>query len=291
MSCAGDDILLCLIDMANKLRWREFAPSGEAFHVASYQLEDSFQLNLHTHNYAEVFWITQGEGFQIGRKERQALNTGSIAIVHPECVHRFGSETSMTLVNVAFSTSVYHSLCRVFDSVKLMQSNRLPEWKQVTKNALIELNRALNELVQSPKRSIYLWRFLTRLLCMLEQVDEELPPDAPAWLAKACRLIRDPQHASGGVPEFIRLAGRSPEHVSRFTRKWTGQTPRDIVQAARLENAAQALALTDTAVIEIAADAGFQNLGHFYKVFKSRYHCPPLAYRHAQKRLPAGIML
>lgn len=277
--------------MSKLLEWSTFAPNDEAFHIASYQIAQNEQPDLHTHDYAEIFWITEGEGLQIGIQGGESIQRGSLFIVHPEVVHRFASEHSMTLINVGFPSKILGSLRKLFDSVPVTHTSSLPYQYTVNDNGLIELNRAVNELVSSPNEEVYLWRFLTRCMCVLSAKRESVPADAPDWLRHACQEIRQPDNAKEGVERFVKLAGRSPEHVSRFTRKWTGKAPREIAQEARLNLVARELVLTEKPILEITLDAGFENLGHCYKLFKEKYGAPPAEYRKSQKRLPAGIML
>lgn len=51
----------------------------------------------------------------------------------------------------------------------------------------------------------------------------------------------------------------------------------------RCELAAYELANTDRPVHEIIADMGYQNEGHFRKMFFAVYHKTPLAYRKAEQ--------
>lgn len=275
--------------MKGILNWDDFAQEREAFHVASYTLDHSFQPGLHSHDFAEIFWVDEGKGLHIGEIGQMEINTGTLCIVHPEAVHRFGSNDSMTLLNVAFPATIYTAMTTIYDSVQLIHTRDLPLCYTINENGIAELNRALNELISSPKESIYLWRFIARCMCVLFGNHDQLPLDAPEWLRHACKMIRQPVYAKEGVGAFVELAGRSPEHVSRFTRKWTGMSPREIVQQARLKLAARELALTDKQIIEISLDAGFNSLGHFYKLFSSTYGIPPAEYRRSQKRLPSGI--
>jgi AraC family cel operon transcriptional repressor len=46
--------------------------------------------------------------------------------------------------------------------------------------------------------------------------------------------------------------------------------------------AANRLLTTEDAILDIALDCGFQNLGHFYRLFHSKYGFSPFAYRQYQ---------
>jgi AraC family cel operon transcriptional repressor len=109
------------------------------------------------------------------------------------------------------------------------------------------------------------------------RVHDQAPP--PEWLAHAVRAMERWPHFVGGVPEFVRLAGRSHEHVSRSCRQFFKASPRDLTNTARLKWAAMQLETTEKKIIAIAQECGFENLGHFYKVFRAAHHFTPRAYR------------
>jgi len=101
----------------------------------------------------------------------------------------------------------------------------------------------------------------------------------PEWLAQAIEKIRDPQNFVGGTLQFAALAARSAEHVARETKKHLGVTPTDLVNDARLDYAAMQLETSTKKIIEISTTCGFENLGHFYKLFQKKFGKSPRKYR------------
>ncbi len=110
----------------------------------------------------------------------------------------------------------------------------------------------------------------------------------PDWLARACREIKKSEAFREGLPAFNRLAGRSPEHVSRVLKKCTGKTPTQIVNEARLEEATHQLCMSSKEIIDIAADCGFENLSYFHRLFKQHYTLSPRRYRLANYAVVAS---
>ena len=90
------------------------------------------------------------------------------------------------------------------------------------------------------------------------------------------------KNMQSGVQYFRRLAGRSPEHVARIMQKHTGLTPTAWVNMQRLDHAARLLESTMIPVTEIAFEAGFENLGYFFRIFRTRYGTSPRLYRMRQ---------
>jgi AraC-like DNA-binding protein len=68
-------------------------------------------------------------------------------------------------------------------------------------------------------------------------------------------------------------------HFLRVFKRVTGMTPHQYVIAVRLSRAASALARSRRPVLEIALDAGFNDLSMFNRRFRETYGVAPLGYR------------
>lgn len=75
-----------------------------------------------------------------------------------------------------------------------------------------------------------------------------------------------------------------PDHMRKTIKALLNKNFIDIVQDIRLTTACRLLRETDKPVSEIVQESGYQNVTHFYSLFKKRYHCSPADYR-AEKRL------
>jgi len=87
------------------------------------------------------------------------------------------------------------------------------------------------------------------------------------------------QLLSQGTPALARLAGRSPQHVNALLRTHYGQTATDVLNQARLDYAAVQLQMSTAKIMDICLECGFQNLGHFYRIFRGQFGVTPRAYR------------
>jgi AraC family transcriptional regulator len=80
------------------------------------------------------------------------------------------------------------------------------------------------------------------------------------------------------------IAGLSPFHYARVVRAVTGQSPRQLVIAARLRAAATALARDRRATVTgVAAASGFGDLSHFTATFRRAFGQSPARYRAAAR--------
>ncbi|MBN1534085.1 MAG: helix-turn-helix domain-containing protein [Spirochaetes bacterium] len=71
----------------------------------------------------------------------------------------------------------------------------------------------------------------------------------------------------------------SPDHLSRHFKGYTGIRMSEYINRLRIRKAAGLLADTDTKIIDIAHDCGFESLRSFNRVFRNIMKCPPLDYR------------
>lgn len=77
----------------------------------------------------------------------------------------------------------------------------------------------------------------------------------------------------------------SPDHLSRTFLQYTGEKLNDMISRLRIEYAAEQMLSTDLKIIEIAFDAGFNDLSTFNRIFQKIKSIPPSEYRKTEKTL------
>ena len=83
-------------------------------------------------------------------------------------------------------------------------------------------------------------------------------------------------HDLGAIADAI---GASRYHSHRLFKSSFGHTPRRLVEAIRLERAANELVLHDRPIVEIALGVGYANHETFSRAFKRRFEVTPRAFR------------
>ncbi|HNX26905.1 MAG TPA: helix-turn-helix transcriptional regulator, partial [Phycisphaerae bacterium] len=71
----------------------------------------------------------------------------------------------------------------------------------------------------------------------------------------------------------------------RTVKKIFGKTTNELLNEYRLEKSAADLCITNKAVLEIAMDSGFDNLGYFYRLFKRHFNESPCRFRKLHQAL------
>jgi YesN/AraC family two-component response regulator len=79
--------------------------------------------------------------------------------------------------------------------------------------------------------------------------------------------------------ELAEIVDISPDHLSRMFFHHTGEKLNNMINRLRIEYAAEQMLGTDQKIIEIAFDAGFNNLSTFSRLFQQFKSVPPSEYR------------
>lgn len=286
------------MNMARRLRFRDFRAAGASCHFAVPRLTDHGPTDPHWHDFVEVFWVDSGRGTHWINGRAVRAESGMLVFVAADDRHTFGAERggSLTLVNVAFEASSWRSLIERY-------KEELPDFfaakddrartHQLTTEAVVRLREAAQELRVGRLGAAALDRFLLNVAWIVggrSQASGQrssgvaIATELPAWLSRACAAIRDPGQFRQGVGAFYELCGRSPEHVARTTRRLLNRTVADLVNEARLEHAAAQLAWSDHRVLDIAIDCGL-DLSHLHRLFRRRHGVSPGVYRRRQQQI------
>lgn len=239
----------------------------------------------HDHDYYELFWVESGRGTHLINSRKRLIETGSLVLVRPEESHSFSAwqpGDTVRFINFAFRPAVWERIrdtffpgkARFFDNPSLSEREFSIGGDERERLRLMAADLAAGRWDRTSTSA-----FLHGVLALISNRRHDSQPHLPDWLANALRRIAIWPNFAGGVPEFVRLAGRSHEHVSRDCRRLLDSPPRDIVNGFRLKWAGMLLETTDKKIVDIAAECGFDHLGHFYELFRSAHRITPRAYR------------
>lgn len=143
--------------------------------------------------------------------------------------------------------------------------------------------RALVALIQQhdPQRQseavIRLERIVARLI-EWQTLARVAKPDCRGVEALAARIRETPFRPCDFQAEAARL-GLSYSHFRRVFRRHVGRAPHDFLLSCRMRRAAIALQNTARQVKEIAADAGYDDIPQFSKLFKKKIGVAPRYYQ------------
>lgn len=264
--------------------WKKLVPDGVWHHLARIVFSPKRPSQMHTHDFPEIFWIESGNVLHEINGVFEKLCPGDMVFIRASDRHqlRAADSTGFEMVNIAFPASVLADLKHRHSEIENLHSSQdeLPRKLSLRSHQIRRLNEDLRILMSGSAARMAVERLLLGIYLLSVASPSSNNMEAlPEWLARACRVINRPENFVEGVPAFMRLCGRSPEHVARTCRFLLGKSPTDLVNAARLAHAARELRLGTKSIIEIALECGFNNLAHFYELFRTFQGTTPRRYR------------
>lgn len=239
---------------------------------------------MHTHDFPEIFWIESGNALHEINGITEKLCSGDMVFIRAADRHQLRAADAMgfEMVNIAFPAGLLTDLKRRHFEVDALHSTegKLPRRLSLTSHQIRQVNEDVRMLISDSASRMAVERLLLGIyLISTVSPASDNTEAVPEWLDRACRIIARPEHFVEGVSAFMRLCGRSPEHVARTCRSLFGKSPTELVNAARLTHAARELRMGTKSILEIALECGFNNLAHFYELFRAYQGTTPRRYR------------
>lgn len=279
-------------DMVRKLTWKNAAPNDEAFHLTGVPYDGRKKYGLHTHEFAEFFFVESGSLRHLVNGRESIVNEKEMVFIRPFDIHQFEAlpDRQFMYFNISFRKEVIIDMRkRYFPEDKNRAIYKIwdmkapyPEKIRLSTGNARWLSQEIRELGLQEHTLFQLERFLLNCLHRIVMNPIKNTPekqDMPDWLEDALTEVAQKEHFSKGHDRFIEIAGRSREHVSRELRKHTGLTPTLLINNLRLEYAAQELLFSGKEIKNIIYEAGFNSLNRFYYLFKQRYKTSPKQFR------------
>ena len=265
-------------------RWRRLMPAGGAAHVARVTLTPGRISRVHTHDFAEIFWVERGTIRHEVDGTVQLLSAGALVGIRPVRRHRLDAPAggSGVIFNLAFPIARLRALEAAHPGALARLFGRegapcpvlmLPE------AGLLEMRSAGDTLLARPPGELETDYRLLQALRWAEPESASPSPAMPDWLARGLAGVASPDRWSRGLAALHRACGRSPAQVARVMRATMGTSPIAHLNALRMEHAERQLRLGSRPIVDIAAECGFAGLSQFYRLFVARHGKSPLRYR------------
>lgn len=258
-------------------------PAGGAAHAARVSLTPGRLSKLHTHDFAEIFWVERGTVRHEMEDGVQTLTAGSLVGIRPERHHRLDAPATGDgmIFNLAFPLKKLRALEAAYPAAigRLFGvSGEAPPVTMIPDTGLLELRAAGDALLVRPVGELELDY---RILQILHWADQHpaLPPAIPDWLARGLDRMARPDEWAGGLARLHHACGRSPSQVARVMLSAMGLTPIAYLNQLRMMHAERQLRLTPRPIIDVAAECGFDGLAQFYRLFSAAYGESPHRYR------------
>lgn len=271
--------------------------------VLLHQFHVSETYVCHTHEFYEVFYVVKGQAIHKINNVSQVVSEGSLVFIRPNDIHYYQSLNVLDFefININITPEMTY---QTFDWLRIPQEAfnepELPPTLKLTGAQHLEMRRKfieLSEMTPGPARRRAFFALLPEILLLLyNHQDAHALQAIPQWLSALLKKLDQPECFTRGLPELLRLTPYTQEHLTRSFRKYVHMSPTAYINQKRLSYAAELLTAQDDAPAVIAQRVGFNNLSHFYHLFRQQYGCTPLQFsqqyrdlQHSQRQYLAHI--
>ena len=171
------------------------------------------------------------------------------------------------------TSSVNHSriVKSLFQEMLFEQEACQGDWEALMQSRLIDLTVRMLRLARRRGR--------------VDQPAFEGSNDSADRVARYALRLKSHFFRQQTTEEAARSCGLSRRQFTTLFRKVTGQSWRQHLLSLRLKHAGKLLMETDSSVLAVAFESGFEDGSHFHHSFKSTYGCSPLEYREQHRVL------
>lgn len=252
--------------------------------IKQYSVAETYP--LHTHDFFEIFFISRGKGIHCINGKQQVLSNGSLVFIRPEDVHSFEAFNyfDFEMFSIGFTDRELKLALKYLElSISDILQSELPIHIRLEGNRKIFFEQQLEEMMTwkdcRERRKLFRVVLSQVLYYIMRHNGASTEKEVlPAWLSVLDGEMSKKENYIAGLPRMMELCGYSQEHVNRMFKKYFKMTPTEYINARRMTYAAELLVSRRYEIIDICDMSGFNNLSHFYAVFKKQYQCTPFQF-------------
>ncbi len=267
---------------------QEWHPDAECcYHLVNtrYAPED-----IHRQDYYEIF-LTLGETLPHLVGERLVeLKRGSLVLIRPWDIHGYPrmDDRQKYFANLSFSEQTMDQLLLYLSDgfpAKALLEAPMPPTVLLSEEETERLYRrfdALNAvpLEDRPRLKLQARQLILEMMTRhFIHLGETWENRLPVWLERLCRQMEERQNFAGGAERMLELSGKSRTHLSRTIQRYFHVSLSEYVNDLRLNYIANMLLSSEAPILDLCFEAGFQNVGWFYRLFKRKYRMSPKEFR------------
>jgi AraC family transcriptional activator of pobA len=240
-------------------------------------------LQLHRHDYWEIFLFKQGDGRHLIDFEETEFRAGSVHFVLPHHVHQLKNISNAEGLVLKVSDELFHAsnenkelipeLCKyqLFHKAPVLHfsSEEFSDLWDIAERMQKESHR------QVGAEAVVLKNYLNILLCKCRkniEVSGTAPiirPELELFISFR-HLVEKYFKQYTKIQDYLRLLGVSEKKLFLVCSLYTGTSPSDYLHKRILAEAKRLLRFSPTCQKEIAYTLNFTDLPHFIKFFKQK---------------------
>jgi AraC family transcriptional regulator, dual regulator of chb operon len=245
-----------------------------------------YTVPVHCHDYYEFFLVTKGKCIHKINGVEQYLTEGVLEFIRPNDVHSYHyyNNEDCQFINIACSNKAINDMFEYLGEEffeKTFLNNDIPTFvnlSTVEKENIISRYERLKVLstIDKSQARLQLRSMLVEIFTQYFQGNESVKKkEIPLWLDTLLIQMQKKENFSAGIERMYELSGRSIGHVNRVFRQYLNTTPTGYINELKLNCVKSLLLTTNLSIVDASLEAGFDNLSHFYHLFKKKFNTSP----------------
>lgn len=241
---------------------------------------------FHMHNFYEIIYVINVTVINQIYHKSIYLMPNSIFVMNLESKHALKIKDEQAIVfNICLKADLFkEGIFKEFLNENSPISNFLREYKSkpylyfpfVKRNIIRYL---LNEYEQNNFKMDYSVAALVLLL--LDKLNQETNYSYFGITDHCLKIIQyiEKHYANISVTKLANHFDYTPSYLSRYVKKYTGITIKQLITSARLDAAKKLLKESDYTIEQISLLVGYQSSSYFYKLFEKTFNMTPTEFR------------
>lgn len=251
---------------------------------------------VHWHDEMEIIYIKKGRGIIAVDFKQYAVCAGTILLIIPGQLHSIEQyETeSMEYENIIFHPNILISrktdtcstdcLLPLLNGTVCVPVRYLPDepyYPEIA--ACIDANDEISKTNPAGYQLFIKSQLFMLFFILFHKCGRKEPPKKDYKSLEKMKLIvkfiENNYMNKITIQEISKEAGFSQSHFMKYFKNTMGTSFIDYLNEYRLTMASRLLVSSESSILDIAAEVGFDNLSYFNRTFKKRFGQTPSAYR------------
>lgn len=259
----------------------EQRPKEQLVYMTSATFGDDWEYTLHSHSFAEVFFVTSGEGVFCTRDAEVPIQKNTLVLINPNTPHTERSDKDKPLAYMIMG--IDNLFFRFLDNQEYRFHTY--DFSDYGQELVSVMNHMLNEVKIKQISSYQICQhYLSIFFLKVKRMTGScLSLYSAHHLPSECAAIKDyiKLHFAEDITldTLAELSGFNKYYLTRMFSKTYGVAPINYLLERRILHSEELLKTTDLSINRISCMVGFSSANYFSQSFKRYTGMTPLSYR------------
>ncbi|RAP77649.1 AraC family transcriptional regulator [Paenibacillus montanisoli] len=285
-----------------------FQQNDFPFHIHRYTIQKGEHIPSHTHDFVELVFVLEGSAIHEMTGHTYKLSAGDVFVLEPQVYHSYtcSQEQEVTVYNVLFDASFLQREMEVLQQMPsfvnffylvpfLRKSQSFVPFHPLQPSQKLQIQSHLQTIYDEyrQRREGYQLVIKTRWIeCLVwlsrfhHENRKSMQSSAVSdkeWMDSIIHFVETHYYQPLTLQQLSQLCGMS---ISSFTAKFketTGLSLLDYKHMVQIRHAAQLLRTSNSKVLDIALEVGFNDVSFFNRMFRKHIGQTPKEYRRREQ--------